>query len=172
MATLAILVTGGAGAGKSDLAEKLAALLGSPVIAFDNVLEDLADIAGPTVGRAALEPLAASTGWSLAALIPHGVVVDVATFASAAAGAATGADRIVEIWCEVPAGEAALRIAGRERHPIHAVDAAHPENPAHPDAEPSGLWPLLRVNTRVPVDFTTLLPALAELLVDPETDTE
>ncbi|WP_213817111.1 AAA family ATPase [Glaciihabitans sp. dw_435] len=162
MATVAILVNGIHGSGKSDLAEKLAAVLGCPVLAKDAVLEDLADIAGTTADRAALDALAMSTIWALGKAVPDGIVIDaeIADREIALRGAAvTGALRLVEVWCDLPADEARVRAEGRPRHPIHA---SAPASPA--DAAPLGLWPVVHVNTRVAVDFGQLLPELAELL--------
>jgi glucokinase len=168
VANAAILVNGLPASGKTTIATQLALLLGCPVLSKDPVKELFADLTAPTVPGETLGGIAMDAVWALAERIPDGVIVDSCwlsgrdeTFARAGV-ARSGATRVVELWCELPFAETRIRFDARspERHRIHddrLDDFA--------DAKPLGIWPVVRVDTRLPVDFDVLLPDLARHLV-------
>ncbi|MEM8578409.1 MAG: AAA family ATPase [Pseudomonadota bacterium] len=165
-----VLVAGAPGSGKSTLARPLAAALSMPLLSKDMIKEAITDALGPgdgsigasrPAGAAAMEVL-----WTLAAHAPCAVLE--ANFRPGCAYerdrmAALGAG-IVEVHCECGAEEAARRFAARARR--GAQHAAHPmtELPAALLAEyasPMDVGPLIRVDTRQPVDIAALAPRVA-----------
>jgi predicted kinase len=166
MARALILVNGLPGSGKSTLAVKLAALLGCPVLSKDAVKESFADLTGETVPGSTLGGLAMDAVWQIAAAIVDGVVIDSFWLSGRdddfirRGVATTGADRVVEVWCEVPLELARKRFDERRRHPIHTgwVDQLN-------TAQPIGIWPVVGVDTSRAVDMDALLPELAAHLL-------
>ena len=159
-------------AGKSSLGPSLARRLGLPLISKDVIKETHADVLGSAppddrpqrdwnraLGRAAGETL-----WALLAHAPAGAVLerswraDVRHLVDAGLKRA-GVTRPVEVWCEVPEPLARKRDRDRhpERHPIHGALMTDEEWTAMwRHAEPLGLGPVIRVDTRRPVDGEAL----------------
>lgn len=168
MAKAAILVNGLPASGKTTLAARLGPLLGCPVLSKDPVKELFADLTSPTVANDALGGIAMDAVWALAARIPNGVVVDSCWLRNRDEGHArsgierSGARRVVELWCDLPLAEARERFDARaaERHSIHSDRLDR-----FADAQPLAIWPVVRVDTRLPVDFEALLPELAQHLL-------
>jgi predicted kinase len=161
VANAAILVNGLPASGKTTLSAQLGLLLGCPVLSKDPVKELFADLTAPTVPGQTLGGIAMDAVWSLAERIPDGVIVDSCWLSGrdegfARAGIArSGATRVVELWCELPFAEARTR-----RHRVHDDRLER-----FVGAKPLGIWPVVRVDTRLPVDFDALLPELAHHLV-------
>jgi len=177
MASVAILVNGLPGSGKTTLSATLAGVLGCPLLAHDPVEEALVDLAGPMVAPEAIDRIAHETVWSMAAEVEAGVVVDAfwhrpTELEGARSGLArAGSPRTVEVWCDVDP-EVALqrsvdRIAAGGRHPAHgtveSTRAAWGEWAAA--AEPLGAWPVIRVDTSTPVDIDALVLEISEQFV-------
>jgi glucokinase len=168
VAKAAILVNGLPASGKTTLAGRLGLLLGCPVLSTDPVKELFADLTSPTVAGDALGSIAMDAVWALAAQIRDGVIVDSCWLNGrdedhARSGVErSGARRVVEIWCDVPPADARERFDARaaQRHSIHddRLDM-------FADAGPLAIWPVVRVDTRLPVDFEALLPELAQHLL-------
>ena len=168
MAQAAILVNGLPASGKTTLATRLGLLLGCLVLSKDPVKELFADLTAPTVAGEALGGIAMDAVWALAAQIPDGVIVDSCWLGQrdedhARSGVErSGARRVVEIWCDLPLAEARERFDARaeQRHSIHGDRLDR-----FADAGPLAIWPVVRVDTRLPVDFEALLPELAQHLL-------
>lgn len=171
MATLAVIVNGIPGSGKTTLATELAAELGFPIVSKDAIKEALADIVPGRLPTRRVGALASETMWSLAAMIDGPVVIE--------SFWATGRDEEffqrgietagievgVEVWCEVSIETARRRFETRPRHPVH-VDAARgfewEELARH--ARPISRFPSLEVNTEAPLGVSNLATELQTLL--------
>lgn len=162
MARDVVMVNGLPGSGKSSLAPRLAAELGAACLAQDRIKEALADAvvtAVPGLGAVAME-----TVWALSAEVSGMVVVDSWWFRprdleQARAGIArSGARATVEIWCDVPAGQARARYVARKRHSVHADAEKLATEWAGwaAAAGPLALGPVIRVDTAEPVDVRAL----------------
>lgn len=156
-----VLVGGWPGSGKSTLAAALAAELGLPLLAKDEIKEALADgLGGPAsvaesqrLGRAAVLVLLRVAGRCPAA------VLDSTWFDYTRPLVAGLPGRVVEIRTVVPVEVARSRYAARAetRHPGH-LDAARSAGELWgAPVPPLGVGPLLEVDTTGPVD----VPALA-----------
>jgi predicted kinase len=153
-----ILVNGLPGSGKTTLANGLARLLDAPLIVKDAIKEAVADVVtaapGPALGMAAGE-----TMWTLAAAMSGTVVLESWWFRPRDLRFVEAGLRrcrptsVVEVWCEVPSAVAKSRYAARQRHRIH--DDQRKLADAWPrwevEAEPLGVGPVVRVDTRGPV---------------------
>ncbi len=168
MASGVVLVKSLPGSGKTTLAVALAATLGAQLLSKDAMKDAIAALLNdpPIVGP--LGAIAMDTVWALASAIPATVVIESWWFrprdlrlAEAGLGVVR-APRAVEIWCDVPADLARSRYETRDR-PLLYDDARHlvddwPEWVAQ--AEPLALTPVLRVDTRRPVDHVELARAV------------
>ena len=162
MASVAVLVNGLPGSGKSALATQLGALLGCPVLAKDVLKESFAELLGPRADGSALGSLAMDTAWSLAAQIEGGVVIDSFwmtgrdTFTMQRWLETAGAPRAVEVWCDVPPELARqrfeARIASGERHGVHTT-----WDEGWDASRPVGLAPVIRLDTATLVDLDALV---------------
>ncbi|WP_020573499.1 AAA family ATPase [Actinopolymorpha alba] len=169
---LVVLVNGLPAAGKSTLAPPLSRALGLPLFSKDVIKETHADCLGSDspddrpqrAWNAALGRAASETMWSLLRFAPCGAVLesswraDVRKFVVAGLARA-GVDRIVEVWCDVPAEVARERFIARwpSSHPIHGTlisEDEHDQMVGH--AEPLELGPVRRVDTTGPVDVEAL----------------
>ena len=116
MASVAILVNGLPGSGKTTLSATLAGVLGCPLLAKDPISEALVDLAGPMIAPEALGGIAMDTVWAMAGEVEAGVVVDAfwhrerdLEFARAGVERA-GSPRTVEVWCDVDPDTALQRV--------------------------------------------------------------
>ncbi|MGF6887297.1 putative kinase [Nocardia sp. GAS34] len=164
MPTLLVLINGLPGSGKTTLGRSLAPALNALFLSKDTVKEALAESIGAAAGIPALGGIAMDTVWSLARAIETVVVVDSWWFRPrdlqfAEAGIArTGAERVVEIWCDVPADVAKGRYAGRRRAAVHQDEQRlvdHWDTWAE-HAEPLRIGPVIVVDTASPVDCARL----------------
>ncbi|GAB2602672.1 hypothetical protein Aab01nite_62180 [Paractinoplanes abujensis] len=163
-----ILVNGLPGSGKTTLATGLGALLDVPVISKDALKEAVADVALPVPGRA-IGAAAGEMMWSPAAAMPGPVVLESWWFKPrdlrfVEAGLRRCRPRgAVEVWCDVPAEVALGRYAARQRHRIHddrrRLDEDWPRWAA--EAQPLGVAPVVRVDTKAAVDLPGLAARIA-----------
>lgn len=175
MATIAVLVNGPPGAGKSTMAGELAAQLGVPLISKDLLKEAMADQVITRLPTTGLGAIASEAMWHLAALVDGGVVVD--SFWSTdrdeqylrAGLEVAGIEDAVELWCSADIATMRERFQSRARHPAHH-DAARMEEweAMARKAKPVSDYPVVQVSTQGPVDVVelaarvrALLPALA-----------
>jgi predicted kinase len=177
MASVAILVNGLPGSGKTTLSATLAGVLGCPLLARDPIKEALADLAGPMIDPQALGSIAMDTVWAMAAEVEAGVVVDSfwdrpRDLEAARAGVArAGSPRTLEVWCDVDPDVALQRTVDRfaagARHPAHGtVESTRASWPEWAEAAaPLGEWPVLRVDTSTPVDVDELVLRISEQFV-------
>jgi predicted kinase len=176
VSAVAILVNGLPASGKSTLGAALAAVLGCPFLSKDAVKEPLADLVGPMIPGRALGGIAMDTVWAMAGAVEHGVVIDSVWVTAESRefvrrGLETaGSPRAVEVWCEVDRATAEQRIRARyapgavpPRHRVHgsADELLAVRDALAPTAGPTGLCPVVRVDTSGPVDFDALVPQLA-----------
>jgi predicted kinase len=153
-----ILVNGLPGSGKTTLANGLARLLDAPLIAKDAIKEAVADVVTTAPG-AALGMAAGETMWTLAAAMSGTVILESWWFRPRDLRFVEAGLRrcrptsVIEVWCEVPSDIAKSRHATRQRHRIH--DDQRKLADAWPrwevEAEPLGVGPVVRVDTRGPV---------------------
>jgi predicted kinase len=171
---LAVLVNGLPGSGKTTLALALSAALGLPLYRKDAIKETLADVLGvtPPDGRdarawsRALGAAASETMWTLLSESHAGAVLEAPHLSDdhefARAGLARArVEGLHEVWCDVPIDIAHARYAARaaSRHPIHDDERsslADDWRAWSAAAEPLGLGPVYRVDTRIPVDASTV----------------
>ncbi|WP_066518146.1 AAA family ATPase [Curtobacterium ammoniigenes] len=170
MASVAILVNGLPGAGKSALGAELAALLGCPLLSKDTLVRSLTDMVGPMIPAPALGAIAMDTMWRMAAAIDAGVVVDAVWLAERDRGfleaglATAGTARAVEIWCDIDETEARRRLS--ERSPSDERGLRFwDEHGAN--AAPVGVTPVIRVSTAERVDIAELVQEIAAHFVEP-----
>lgn len=164
MDKLLVLINGLPGSGKSTLGRPLAETLNAHFLSKDAVKEALAACVDDGEGVAEFGGIAMDTVWALARTLPKSVVIDSWWFkprdlryAEAGIGRVR-ADRVVEVWCRVPADTARGRYTARRRSDLyrdrqHLAD--HWETWAE-QAEPLGLAPIVFVDTTQPVDCAEL----------------
>ena len=169
-----VLLNGLPGSGKTTLAAPLGRELAMPVISKDAIKEALADVIAVPLPTSRLGALASDAMWQLAAMIDGPVVVESFWAAGRDDGflqsglAVAGAQRAIEVWCDVPIDVARERFVTRPRHA------------AHRDAERLGEWdeiaararpcsgrPTITVLTSTPVDVPLLANRVRTLLDEP-----
>jgi predicted kinase len=163
-----VLVTGLPGAGKTTLAEPLAAALGMPLLAKDMIKEQLYDSLRPGIGdpdhwSRRLSAAAVDLALTIAGLLPAAVLEanlrprDAAQRARLAALQPT----VVEVYCRCPGEEAARRFATRagRRHPAHTLTGLPDELLAEFDG-PVGLGTVVEVDTTAAVDLVAVVDAV------------
>lgn len=159
-----MLVTGLPGSGKTTLADRLAPVLGLPLLSRDAVKESLFDTLGIgdrpwslRLGRAALDVVL-----SVLADCPRGAVVEAwlppeRDREPVARGLArAGIARPLEVFCDCPVEIAVRRYRERAglRHPGHPAGEGYALARIHTAARtlvPLGFGPVLRVDTSAPV---------------------
>jgi predicted kinase len=179
--TSIVVVSGAPGAGKSSLAEPLAAKLEFPLLSKDQIKEVLYDALGQQegdpwawsrrLGSAAMELL-----WSLADRFPQ--VVLEANFRphSEYERSRLLAFRrpVVEVHCTCPIEIAAARYSRRARgvghHPVHVASDLTAELLAEFDG-PMGIGPVIDVDTTKPIDMALVADEVIGLL-GPDTQPE
>ena len=161
MAGVFVLVSGPPASGKTTLARGLGPLLGLPVLAKDTVKEalmgtlDVPDVAASrAIGRAAAEAVLAVAAASV------GAVLEGPWHRSRADVIAALPGRVVEVFCRADRATARRRLEerGAGRHPGHfdrdrTADELWGDEVAEPVA---GGWPVVEVDTTVPVDLEGL----------------
>ncbi|MFG1794796.1 AAA family ATPase [Nocardia sp. NPDC049149] len=163
MDKLLVLINGLPASGKSTSGRSLAKALGAQFLSKDSVKEALAscvDSAVPALGGIAMDAV-----WALAQATSASVVIDSWWFKPrdiqfARAGIEkVGADRVVEVWCDVPAEIARTRYASRHRPALYqdAQRLADDWDTWAEQAEPLGLTPVVVVDTTQPIDFDDLV---------------
>ncbi len=176
MAITAITINGLPGAGKTTLAQQLAAELELPLISKDAIKEAITDSIHASLPSGKVGALASETLWKIAGMLPDGVILESFWLAGrdddfylrglATAGITTG----VEIWCDIPVTLAHRRYLSRDRHPIHddASRAASDWDEWATHAQPLAQLPVLRVDTAHEVDIALLGRRLGIMLAWPE----
>jgi predicted kinase len=156
-----VVLSGLPGSGKSTLAGPLAATLGWPLLAKDEIKETLWDALGPgerdwshRLGGAAQELL-----WVLGARCPH-AVFDTFVHHAWKQRLLDLPSVVAEVHCACPPDVARARYAARRRHDAHfdaqQLDDAFDRWVAE-DAAPLALGgPLLTVDTTHPVDIAAV----------------
>jgi hypothetical protein len=156
-----VLVTGPPGAGKSTLAGPLAARLGLPLIAKDDIKEALGDVLGDPPGEweadwsTRLSAASFTVLFAVAARCPRAVLEGNFSGPSIPALRALD-DRPLEVFCRCPLDLCRQRFAGRlaggRRHPVHPPVLPPPDFFAGFDA-PLAVGPVIEVATDRPVDL-------------------
>ena len=164
---LFVLVAGWPGSGKSTLAAALAARLGLPLLAKDEIKEALMDALGvpPTVdGSQRLGRAAVLAMLRVAARCP-GAVLDSTWYDYAIPVARALPGRLVEVHCILPRDVARARYQARAsgRHAGH-LDTERSEQELWGEPPPSpGLGPVIEVDTSAEVDLDELVARLDEV---------
>jgi predicted kinase len=168
-----VLISGPPGAGKTTLAVPLAERLDFPLLSKDHIKETLFEaLPGPVgdleysrrIGSAAMFLL-----WELAGACPRVVLeANFRPYSDLERGRILGLEaRLVEVYCQCPAEEAARRYTARaaagDRHPAHARSEISAPQMAEFD-RPFGLGEVIRVDTTRPVDLDWLAGKVRALL--------
>jgi predicted kinase len=165
--SLFVLVGGWPGSGKSTLAVALAAELGLPLLAKDEIKEALADSLGAPADVAASQRLgrAAVVAMLRVARRCPGAVLDSTWFDYTAAPVAALPGRVVEVRTALPRELARRRYAARagDRHAGHLDQERTDDELWGRPVEPLGAGPLVEVDTSGPVDVPALAARLRSL---------
>lgn len=163
-----VLVAGWPGSGKSTLAAALAAELGLPLLAKDEIKEALMEglghpdtvAASRRLGRAAVLAMLRVAGRC------PGAVLDSTWFGYALPLARALPGRLVEVHCTVPLELAKARYLARagQRHAGHLDNARGDGELWGRPSRPLGLGPVVAVDTSGPVDVAGLVARLAGVL--------
>jgi predicted kinase len=171
MASIAVLVNGPPGAGKSTMAGELARELGVPLISKDLLKEAMADQVITQLPTTGLGAIASEAMWRLAALVGGGVVVDSFWYVGRdeghlATGLATaGVQDAVELWCTADIAVMRQRFHTRARHPAHHDDDRAEEwERLVRSAVPVSGFPVIGVATDSSVDVAALAVAVLDRL--------
>jgi predicted kinase len=158
---LFVLVGGWPGSGKSTLAVGLAAALGLPLLAKDEIKEALADALGGPADVAASQRLGRAAVLAVLRVATRcpGAVLDSTWFDYTRPYVAALPGRLVEVRTTLPRELARERYHARagRRHPGHLDGERTEDELWGRPVRPLGVGPLVEVDTSGPVD----LPALA-----------
>lgn len=159
-----VLVNGLPGAGKTTLGGALARAMNARFLSKDAIKEALAGVIESPCEIRDLGGIAMDAVWALAEQAAGDVVIDSWWFKPRDLGFAragierSGARRVVEIWCDVPADIARGRYSSRQRAAIHRdrerLEGNWDEWAAQ--AAPLGLAPTVLVDTTRSVDLAAL----------------
>ena len=163
-----VLVAGWPGSGKSTLAAVLAAELGLPLLAKDEIKEALMDGLGrpQTVAESRRIGRAAVLAMLRVAHRCPGAVLDSTWFGYALPLVRALPGQLAEVRCEVPVDLAKARYRARagQRHEGH-LDGARTEDELWGEpSRPLGLGPVVAVDTSGPVDVPAVAARLAGVL--------
>ena len=163
-----VLIAGWPGSGKSTLAAALAAELGLPLLAKDEIKEALMEGLGrpETVAASRCLGKAAVLVMLRAARTCPGAVLDSTWFDYALPLARALPGRLIEVHCTVPLELARARYLARagHRHAGHLDDARSDQELWGEPSRPPGLGPVVVVDTSGPVDIAELAAAMAQVL--------
>ena len=163
-----VLIVGWPGSGKSTVAAALAAELGLPLLAKDEIKEALMEGLGRPETVAASQRLgkAAVLAMLRAAIGCPGAVLDSTWFDYALPLARTLPGRLIEVHCTVPLDLARARYRARagHRHAGHLDDARSDQELWGEPSRPLGLGPVVVVDTSGPVDTAELAATVAQVL--------
>jgi predicted kinase len=165
-----VLVAGWPGSGKSTLAAALAAELGLPLLAKDELKEALMDGLGQpdTVADSRRIGRAAVLVMLRAARTCPGAVLDSTWFDYALPLARALPGPLIEVHCAVPVELAQARYRARagRRHAGHLDEARSDQELWGEPPRPLGLGPVITVDTSGPVDIAGLAAAMAQVAGD------
>ena len=163
-----VLVAGWPGSGKSTLAAALAAELGLPLLAKDEIKEALMEGLGQPETVAASQRLgqAAVLVMLRAARTCPGAVLDSTWFDYALPLAQSLPGRLIEVHCTVPGVLARARYRARagQRDAGHLDEARSDHELWGEPSRAPGLGPVVVVDTSGPVDIAGLAATMAHVL--------
>ena len=163
-----VLVAGWPGSGKSTLAAALAAELGLPLLAKDEIKEALMEGLGRPETVAASQRLgqAAVLAMLRTARTCPGAVLDSTWFGYALPLARTLPGRLIEVHCTVPLDLARARYQARtgHRHAGHLDGARSDQELWGEPSRPLGPGPVVVVGISGPVDIGKLAATAAQVL--------
>ena len=163
-----VLVSGWPGSGKSTLAAALAAELGLPLLAKDEIKEALMEGLGRPETVAASQRLgkAAVLAMLRAARTCPGAVLDSTWFDYALPLACTLPGPLIEVHCTVPLDLARARYRARtgHRHAGHLDGVRSDQELWGEPSRPLGLGPVVVVDTSGPLDIAELAATVAKVL--------
>ena len=165
-----VLVAGWPGSGKSTLAAALAAELGLPLLAKDEIKEALMEALGRPATVAASQRLgkAAVLAMLRAARTCPGAVLDSTWFDYALPLVRTLPGPLIEVHCTVALDLARARYQARtgHRHAGHLDEARSDQELWGEPSRATGLAPVIVADTSGPVDIGELAATIARVLGD------